>query len=341
MAVIKDVAKLAQVSVGTVSKYLNNPQNLKDETRRRVEDAINILQYHPSPLARSMRTGKTDTIAVIVPDITNPFFAEVYNSIRINAVKNGYTPILFTAEDDSETLKVYLANISKRQIDGLILCFVDEDELIEGFIDQLQTAIPIVLISWDINSTRLNCVSVDVFEGVYKATQHLISLGHKKIAYVGGPEKNRISKQKFSGYLKALNEAGLEINPDYVYHGDFSLKTGYYAARKLSMLLALPDALVAENDIIGIGSMKFFKQRRIRVPEDVAVIGFDNIMLSAIYDPALSTISLPIQQMGEEVVKLLTTAINKPNSKNKLVILKNELIVRSSTDMNSPVEFEL
>lgn len=341
MAVIKDVARLADVSVGTVSKYLNNPDNLKDATRQKVEAAINELQYKPSPLARSMRTGKTHTIAIITPNITNPFFAEVYNSIRLNAVNKGYTPVLFTIEDDLKTLEGYFGSISKQQVDGLILCFVDEDELIETYIEQVQTSVPIVLISWDIHNERFNCVCVDVFEGSYKSTNHLIALGYKNIAYVGGYEKNRISSQKFSGYLKAMKDAGLEAKPEFIYHGDLSLKTGYYAARKFSMLPTLPDALVADNDIVGIGSMKYFAQRKIRVPEDIAVIGFDNIMLSAIYDPALSTIALPISQMGEEAVKLLTNIIDKPNSKNKLIILKSELVVRSSTDKNAPVEFDI
>jgi DNA-binding LacI/PurR family transcriptional regulator len=340
MSVIKDVARLADVSVGTVSKYLNNPDRLKDATRQKVEAAVNELQYTPSALARSMRTGKTHTIAIIAPNITNPFFAEVYNSIRLNAVNKGYTPILFTIEDDLKTLESYFSSISRHQVDGLILCFVDEDELIETFIEQLRAALPIVLLSWDIHNERFNCVCIDVFEGTYKSTNYLISLGYKNIAYAGGYEKNRISSQKFNGYSKAMKDARLEINSEFIYHGDLNLKTGYYAARKFSMLPTLPDALVADNDIIGIGSMKYFAQRKIRVPEDIAVIGFDNIMLSAIYDPALSTVSLPINKMGEESVRLLTAVIDKPNSKNKLVILKSELIIRNSTDKNAPIELE-
>ena len=131
MAVIKDVAKLADVSVGTVSKYLK--QSTKPERRNQAEGrrGNHILQYKPSPLARSMRTGKTNTIAVIAPDIINPFYAEVYNSIRLASLDRGYTPILYTTEDDLETLKKYLYDIALRQIDGLILCFLEEDELIE------------------------------------------------------------------------------------------------------------------------------------------------------------------------------------------------------------------
>lgn len=339
MAVIKDVAKLAGVSVGTVSKYLNNKGNLKEETRRKVEHAINTLQYKPSPVARSMRTGKTNNIAVIAPDITNPFFAEIYNSIRQFAAQNGYVSILYTTSDDPGLLKDYLANISIKQADGIILCFVDEDEDVAQFMDEIQKSIPIVMLSWNINNTKFNCVSIDVFEGAMKATNHLISLGHKRIAYVGGHDQ--VSKEKHSGFIKALNAAGLKHDPELEYYGDFNLQTGYYATRKFCMLSDMPTAIFAENDILAIGCMKYLLQHNIRIPDDVAVIGFDNIKLSAMYEPSLSTISLPIVQMGEEAVKLLLSAIHKKHANNKMLILKNELIIRNSTDKNAPLELEI
>lgn len=338
MAVIKDVAKLAGVSVGTISKYLNHQGNLKETTRKKIESAIDQLQYKPSPLARSMRTGKTNTIAVIVPDITNPFFAEIYNSIRQSAALSGYVPILYTTADDLANLKDYLASISIKQVDGIILCFVDEDEAIVKFIDEVQKFIPLVMLSWNINNTNFNCVSIDVFEGAMKATNHLISSGHKQIGYAGGHD--RVSKEKHSGFTKALRNAGLEPKPECEYYGDFNLQTGYYAARKFSMLPDMPTAIFAENDILAIGCIKYLLQSNIRVPEDVAVIGFDNIKLSAMYEPSLSTISLPIVQMGEESVKLLVSSMNNRDTKNRLLILRNELVVRNSTDKNAPIEFE-
>jgi len=339
MAVIKDVAKLAGVSVGTVSKYLNKKGNLKEETRKKVEYAINKLQYKPSPVARSMRTGKTNTIAIIAPDITNPFFAEIYNSIRQCAAQNGYVSILYTTSDDPKILKNYLTSTSIKQADGIILCFVDEDEDVAQFMDEIQKSIPIVMLSWNINNTKFNCVSIDVFEGAMKATNHLISLGHKRIAYVGGHD--RVSVEKHNGFIKALKAAALESKPEFEYFGDFNLQTGFYATRKFCMLPDMPTAIFAENDIIAIGCIKYLLQNNIRVPEDVAVIGFDNIKLSAMYEPSLSTISLPIVQMGEEAVKLLLSIMHKNNANNKVLILKNELIVRSSTDKDAPIELEI
>lgn len=341
MAVIKDVAKLAGVSTATVSKYLNNSKNLKEETRLKVEKAIAMLQYKPNPLARSMRTGKTNTIAIMAPDILNPFFAEVYNSIRMAATRNGYTSILYTTEDDLDVLKDYLSGMSIRQVDGVILCFLDEDESVEKFIEALQGQIPIVLLSWNVGVIRFDSVVVDVFEGIYKSTKHIIEKGYRDIAYVGGPKNSRISREKYAGYEKAMKEAELEVIPEFVFHGDnYSIKTGYEAARNFSMQRKGPRAIVCANDILALGSMKYLLNNRIRIPDDIAVIGFDNIVLSSMYEPALSTVSLPIVQMGEEAMNLLLNRIKKLRSKRKQVVFKTELVIRNSTDKKAPLEFK-
>lgn len=341
MAVIKDVAKLANVSTGTVSKYLNNPENLRSDTRSRVKQAISELAYKPSPLARSMRTKKTYTIAVVAPDISNPFYGEIYNHIRVSLMQKGYTPILYTTEDNMDILREYLSGSSIKRLDGLILCYVEEDETIEGFIEEIQSQVPIVLLSWDISNIKFNSVVIDVSEGIYKATEHLISLGHKNIAYIGGPENNRITREKTNGFKKAMKNAGLEVKDNYVSFGNDTLQAGYQAARKFTMQAGvMPTAIVAEDDFLAIGGLKYLLQNGIKVPDDIAVTGFDDIMLSRMYEPSLSTISLPKEQIGREGVKLLMSRIDKPNSKNKQIILKTELIIRNSTDKNIPVEFE-
>jgi len=341
MAVIKDVAKLAGVSTGTVSKYLNNPHELREATRLRVKQAIEELRYKPSPLARSMRTGRTNTLAVIVPDVTNPFFAEVYNSIRSSAMQKGYSSILYTTEDNLNTLKDYLASLSLRHVDGIILCFLDEDEAVEKFIEELQSYIPIVLLSWDMNNTNVNSIVVDVFEGIYSSTKHLINLGYKNIAYIGGPVNSRISMEKFNGYSKALKEADMELNPHCVYHGSYSLQCGYQAARMFLMQSTPPGAIVGANDIIALGSLKYLLHKKINVPDDIAVTGFDNISLSAMYEPALSTVALPIGQMGKEAIRLVLSEFDESKQKKRQIILDTRLIVRKSTDRTAPVELDM
>lgn len=341
MAVIKDVAKLAEVSTGTVSKYLNNPSSLKEVTRIRVERAIEELLYSPSPLARSMRTKKTNSIAVITPNILNPFYGEVYSFIRMSTLQKGYTPILYTTEDNLDILRGYLSGTSIKHVDGVILCFVEEDEAMQNFIEDVQAQVPVVLISLDISNSKLNSIVIDVFEGIYTATMHLISMNHNNIAYMGGPKNNSITKEKYNGFLKAMNDAGCEVKPEFVSFGNDTLQSGYQAARAFTMnVKGSPTAIVAEDDFLAIGGLKYLLQRGIKVPDEIAVVGFDDIFLSKMYEPSLSTISLPKEQIGLEAVKLLLSKIDKPESKNKKIILKTELIIRNSTDKNIPVEFE-
>jgi len=340
MAVMKEVAKLAGVSTGTVSKYLNNHHTLKEETKNRVEEAINTLQYKPNLLARSMRTGKTNTLAVIVPDITNPFYAETYNSIKQSALQKGYTAILYTTNDSPETISQYLSGMSIHHVDGLILCFINNPKAIDDFTG-IHPETPMVFIGWDIGDTRYNSVVIDVFEGMFISTRHLIELGHRRIAYVGGPESDVISGDKFNGYTKAMEASGYKTDPLYVFHNNYTLQSGYNSARKLAMLREMPTAIAAENDILAIGCMKYFLQKGISIPDDIAITGFDNIPLSAMYEPSLSTIALPVTRMGEEAIKILMSKIDRPVLKNRQIILKTELVVRNSTVREAPLEFEL
>ncbi len=340
MAVIKDVAKLAGVSTGTVSNYLNNPDILNENTRIKVENAIKELKYRPSVVARSMRTKKTNMINLIVPDISNAFYTEVYNYIRIAASEAGYTVILYTTEDDIEILKRYLETTeSMQQVDGIILCFLDEDEIINQF-EEIQSHVPIILMSWDINNVKFNSVVIDVYEGIYNATRHLIELGHERIAYIGGPSNSRISKEKYQGFEKAMKEAEYPIPQEYIFAGRYRFQTGLQAARQLTMLDNPPTAVVAANDVLAIGCIKYLNNKGIKVPDEVAVTGFDNIMLASLFDPPLTTITLPIERMGREAIKLFLQKMAVPSTKNKKTIFKTELIVRNSTVKNVPVDFE-
>lgn len=340
MAVIKDVARLAGVSVSTVSKYLNAPSRLREDTKKRVEAAIKELSYVPSPLARSMRTGKTHSVAVMVPDISNPFYGETYGNIQSALMLNGYVPILYTTDNNPDILKNYLSDALVRKLDGVILCFVDEAEEIMDYIEEIQKGIPIVLLGGYVSNINLNSVVIDVFEGTYKATNHLISLGHTDIGYIGGPEKSIICREKYKGFAKAMNDAGYDINPMLVHHGSDTMQAGYQAARSFVMSTNRLTAVVAEDDFLAIGCLKYLTQHGIKVPDEVAVTGFDDILLSRMYEPPLSTISIPKKEIGFEAVSLILDRIKKPSAKKKQLIFKTDLIVRNSTDKNMPVEFE-
>jgi LacI family transcriptional regulator len=339
--VIKDVAKYAGVSVGTVSKYLNNPERLLPETKVKVEKAIEALQYKPSMFARSMRTRKSYTIAVIVPTLKNPFFAEMYSAIRIAACQVGYTPILFTTEDEIELIENYMFGTSIGDVDGIILCFLDRDEKLLTFLSSLKTNIPIVNIGWDINGTEYDSVAVDIAEGVYTAAKHLVDLGHKKIAFVGGQEDHQTTKEKYSGYARVMRDFGCEVKTGYVFYGNNFMHSGYMAARQFVNLPCPPSAIVTSNDTLAIGCLKYCLQKNIKIPEEMAVIGHDNIIFSEIYEPSLSTVAIPINEMAKEGVRLVMSKINKRRSSNRQVILKTNLVVRRSTNKDVPIEFNI
>ena len=236
MAVIRDVAKRAGVSLSTVSKFLNKPEELTEEYRIKVEAAINELNYKPSQFARSLRTQKTNTIALVVPEIANLFYTEVYNAVRSAAFERGYTTILYTTEENLDILNEFITQFSKQSIDGLIFCFLDEDEIIQR-LKEVQHNVPITLMSWDINTTEFNSVIVNLFDSFYRSTQYLLNLGHERIAFVGGTPLSRISKEKLSGYKKALQDAHIDSDETYIFSGKYRFQTGYHAAMKFMQLI--------------------------------------------------------------------------------------------------------
>jgi len=340
MAVIKDVAKRAGVSPSTVSKYLNKPAELTDEYKIKVEKAIKDLDYRPSSLARSLRTQKTNIIALVVPDIVNPFYSEIYNAVRSAAYAKGYTTILYTTEENLEILELVLTQFSKISADGLILCFLDEDEIIQRF-KEVQNIIPITLMSWDINNTDFSSVIINLFDSFYHSAKYLLSLGHKKIAYIGGPTVSRISKEKLAGFKKAMLEENINISEDYIFEGKYLFQTGYQAAMKFMQLNECPTAIVCGNDVLAIGCIKYLQYNKFAIPDTVAVIGFDGINLSYIYDPSISTIVIPIEDIGREAVEMLINKIERPGSKNRQAIYDTNLVIRKSTKKDAPIVLEI
>ncbi len=338
MAVIKDVAKLAGVSISTVSKYFNNPNGLSEPYRTRVAAAVEELDFKPNAIARGLRTKRTNTIALIVPDITNAFYVEVYNNIRLNALSQGYMTQLYTTEEAFNILNELLSQLSSSKIDGIILCFLDEDESI-GLLDRVQTTVPVALLSWD-SDTQFNSAVLDLTKTMYHATNYLINKGHSKIAYVNGRAGSRISVQKMSGYQKAMADHGFPIPEDYIYSGKYSYRTGYLAAKHFMQCAEPPTAIVAANDIIAIGCCKYLNLNDYHVPRDVSVIGMDGIQQAKIYDPSITTMSAPIPAMCAEAVSLLINKINHPTSKNRQILFDASLIVGRSTDEHAPLYLE-
>lgn len=338
MAVIKDVATLAGVSISTVSKYFNNPNGLSEPYRSKVAAAVEELNFKPNAIARGLRTKRTNIIALIVPDITNAFYVEVYNSIRLNALSHGYITQLYTTEENFNILSELLSQLSSSKIDGIILCFLDEDESID-LLDRVQTTVPVTLLSWD-SDTLFNSVVLDLTKTMYDATNYLISKGHSKIAYVNGRAGSRISVQKMNGYQKAMALQNFPVPEDYIFSGNYAYRTGYQAAKHFMQCADPPTAIVAANDIIAIGCCKYLNLNGYHVPHDISVVGMDGIQQAKIYDPSITTMSMPIPQMCAEAVNLLINKINHPSSKTRHILFDTNLIIGRSTDENAPLYLE-
>ncbi len=339
MAVIKDVARLAGVSTATVSKVINNPSRVRKETRLKVQRAMEELNYCPSPLAQSMRTGRTNTIAVVSQDIVNPFFAEAFAAIRNHALNSGLNTILYTPENTQDIMTYFTTKISISHVDGIILCFVDEYKELNEIIQQRDIGVPLVVIGWRMGNPKFDSIVVDVFDGMYKVTQHLIQRGHTNIGYIGGPRDSLISREKYLGYKRAMDDAGLKVRDGFVASGDYTLLTGYLAAREFTMAGDHPTALIGANDILAIGCIKYLLSRDLKVPDDIAVAGFDNISLSAMYQPSVTTAAVPLDTIAREGIALLKARMGTGDGRITQLIVNTNLCIRNSTDKEVPIGF--
>ncbi len=312
MPAIKDVARHAGLSVAAVSKYLKNPGSVRPDTRVRIESAIRALQYRPSPFARSLRTRRSGMIAVVVPDVRNPFFAELFDSIRIAARARGWLALLETS-DDLQGLLAAVRSLSVGSVDGVIPCFLDDEHTASGLAEALHGRTPVIPVSWQASPQGGGTVLLDVRSGMRRMVRGLLDAGRVAPAYVGGPEDSTVSIQKLAGFRDALATAGLPVQAVPVQRGPFSLQAGHDAARSLLADPARrPDCLVAENDLLAVGCLRGAREMGVRVPDDLWVTGFDDIPLAAMVDPPLTTVSLPIREMGEAAVRLMAAALGVP-----------------------------
>lgn len=333
MAVIRDVANLCGLSVSVVSKYLNHPESVREDTRQRVEAAIKELNYVPSTAARSMRTNRTGMIAILVPDIRDEFHADLFNAVKHAAMQRGYTPILYTIENDLDTLHDYLGRMAINHFDGLIPCFLNEEGLLSEY-DKVQERLPVVMmggIAANSEEASYSRVAIDVAWGAYQATRHLIEQGYKRIAFIGGPEGMHMTDVKFDGYKKAIQEAGMEVREDYLCYGKYRYQTGEEAAEHYLTLDERPDAVFASNDAIAAGLMKRIMRAGIHIPREFGVVGFDNVPLAEVYEPGISTIDVPLHDMCKEAVDLLVNKIEGANNKRTTSIFEIRLLTRESS----------
>lgn len=329
---IYDVAKLAEVGIGTVSRVLNGSQKVKPETRARVQAAINQLDYVPHSGARSLSSGRSRVLGLVVPFFTRPFFVEVLRGVEMTATMHGYDLVLYNVETN-EQRDHYLRQLPmRRRVDGLLVVSLFCDEIEAGRFRKMN--LPVVLV--DSYNPLLTSLVVDNVSAAQQATEYLISLGHQQIGFVNGVKTGSFNFNKaddrMSGYRQAIASYDIPYNPELVCATEWTRAGGHQAARQLLLLPQRPTAIFAASDIQALGILEEVKAHGLAVPEDICVVGFDNIELAELLN--LTTVAQPMCEMGKQGVKHLIMEIEQPQPPQTLM-MDVELILRGTTVSHS------
>ncbi|EKF9572809.1 substrate-binding domain-containing protein [Vibrio cholerae] len=329
MATMKDIARLAGVSTSTVSHVINKSRFVSDEIAERVNNAAQQLNYAPSALARSLKMNRTKTIGMLVTTSTNPFFGEVVKGVERSCYHQGYNLILCNTEGDNQRMKASINTLLQKRVDGLLLmCSTLEGERLDVF--DRYPDIPIVVMDWGPILFASDKIQDNSLQGGYMAAKHLIECGHKEIGCITGPLIRHQAQMRYEGYKRALAEAGIAINPDWIVESDFECEGGYQAFEKLYQRGKLPSALFVSNDMMTMGVIQAASQRGLRVPDDLSLIGYDDVHIAKFMTPALTTIHQPKYRLGKAAVDTLLYRLENPDTTAQVVQLEPTLVVRNS-----------
>ena len=329
MATIKDVAKHAGVSTTTVSHVINKTRFVAEDTKAAVWAAIKQLNYSPSAVARSLKVNNTKTIGLLAASSGSPYFAEVIQAVEAACYKKGYTLILCNAQNNLEKQEAYLAMLAKKRVDGmLVMC----SEYPTPLLNMLQNYhnIPMMVMDWGKHSDFTDNIEDNGFHGGYLATRYLIDRGHREIATISGQLNEHTGRERHKGFLHALKEAKITIPDEWVIEADFHPHEGHEGMMKLLAASKRPTALFCGGDVIAMGALCAAGEMGIRVPEDISVIGYDNIRNTRFFNPPLTTIQQPKETLAEMALDmLLDKIINKRETYNSIE-LHPELVERNS-----------
>jgi DNA-binding LacI/PurR family transcriptional regulator len=326
---IKDVAARAGVSRQTVSRVINRKGEVSDATRDRVLATIEELGYRPNAAARSMVVGRTCTLGCISPSLTDYTFAHIIDSAQAEARRLGYF-VLTGSAPTVEDVEPLLEEMLRRQVDGLMVLNPRADERYRYFLPLIEKDMAVLYLNSTPRGEPVSSVHCDDRQGGYEATRYLVELGHRFIATILGPSNEEASADRLAGYRQALAEADLTCEPDCVVRGNWSATSGYEAMRHL---LAVPrefTAVFCQNDQMAIGAIRALREAGRRLPDDVSIIGFDDIPLASYFDPPLTTLRQPMRETGERAVQVLVETIQDPDRTPEQIVIPARLLERAS-----------
>ncbi len=335
MATIKDVALKAEVSVTTVSHVVNDTRHVSPKVHERVTLAIRELGYVPNAMARSLKSNTTSTLGMLIPNSSNPYFAEIVRIVEDRCFAAGYTLVLCNTDDEPHRQSVYLQVLAERRIDGLIVVSTGagDDHSLAEQLHRLR--VPTVLVDREIADPSCDLVETAHMQGGLLAVRHLLSLGHKRIACIGGPVGVMPSEQRIEGWRMALAETG--TTPDIanadtlLWRGGFTSQGGYEAMHAILRTEKKPSAVFVCNDLMAIGALRAAHESGVHVPDELSIVGFDDIELSAYTSPPLTTVAQPKERIGALAVDMLLERVSGKRRDARKVVLQPELRVRAST----------
>ncbi|OFW53010.1 MAG: LacI family transcriptional regulator [Actinobacteria bacterium RBG_13_35_12] len=325
---LRMVAEKAKVSVNTASRAINNRPDINLETKKRVLQIAKELGYIRNGAAVALRTKKTGTVGVVIEDNRNPFYAEVLNGMEVAAREKNYHIIFANTQRDYKKEEEAINLLLAKRVDGLLIAPVqDRDDDIKNLIE---ANIPFVIVGRDFENIELDAVYNDEVKGGFLATEYLIKKGHKRIALIDGFLYKSPAKGRLEGYKKALKKYGISMDDALVSVGDIDVKDGYERTKQLFEKELDFTAIFAYNDMMAFGAMQAIREKGLIIPEDIGLVGYDDIPFCALMDPALTTIRLKKQELGIESLKLLLSRINSNRKKAKKIMLDVDIIVRKT-----------
>lgn len=327
MISLKEVARVSNTSQATVSRVINGSGYVKQETKERVLEAIKALDYRP--LERIEAFKETKTIGLIVPNIENPFFGKMANHLSRTANSYNYNLLLYSINASESNKDENLMALISSKVDCLIYASSYKSLKFVNFAQEKN--IPIVVLDREIRNAKIASVSVNNDYGAFIATEHLIRLGHKKIAYFSAERDMEISLRRRDGYIRALEMYNIPVSEDFIYYGDYTMQSGFECAEKMKKDHPDVTAMLAVNDLMAIGAIHYFYKAGIDVPKDISVVGFDNIEMAESVNPSLTTVEYPIARMSEIVLESLLSQMQDMENNVEALTLFPKLIVRAST----------
>ena len=322
---VKEIAAAANVSVATVSRALQRPEIVNENTRQRIHDVVKRLGYTPNALARNLRTARTRLIVALLPDIANPFFSEVIRGIEQVAHENGYSVLLGETQGSLVREQAYADMVAARQADGIITMSPRVPAI------PIQGRLPVVNACEYVKDGQVSSVYIDNVAAAGVAVDYLVMLGHREIAFVAGPPSSPISVDREQGFRAALQRAKLPAQSAPVAAGDFSIESGERAVELLISQGKPFTAVFCSNDEMAIGAMRALISHGLRVPEDVSVVGFDDIRFARYTSPPLTTVAQPKNALGREAMSMMLELLNDPEVPPRKRVLSADLVVRGST----------